>query len=101
VLIVLGEATAAAGRRDQMLEAATAMVTSTRSDDGCESYGFYVDVTRPDVVLSVEVWRDQVSLDAHMHHDHTHEFMAAVPDLVSETPRMRFFEGEPSNGGAR
>ena len=59
MLIVIGEAEAAPGNRDQMLKAAAAMATATKSDEGCQMYGFYADVTRPDVMLSVEVWRDQ------------------------------------------
>jgi quinol monooxygenase YgiN len=101
VLIVIGEAEAAPGRREQMLEAANAMAAATRSDEGCESYGFYVDATRDDVVLSVEVWRDQAALDAHMDHDHTQRFMADVPDLVAGVPTMRFFTAEASDGDAR
>jgi quinol monooxygenase YgiN len=101
VLIVIGEAEAAPGRRDQMLEAANAMAAATRTDEGCESYGFYIDATRDDIVLSVEVWRDQAALDAHMDHHHTHRFMADVPDLVAGAPTMRFFTAEPSNGDTR
>lgn len=101
MLIVIGEAQAAPGRRDQMLEAANTMAAATRLDEGCESYGFYVDATRDDVVLSVEVWRDQAALDAHMDHDHTQRFMANVPDLVAGAPTMRFFTAEASNGDAR
>lgn len=95
MLIVIGEAEAAPGRRDEMVQAASAMAAATRSDDGCESYGFYADVRRPDVLLSVEVWRDRAALDAHLDHPHTHEFLTAVPDLVAGPPTMRFFHAEP------
>jgi quinol monooxygenase YgiN len=101
VLIVIGEAQAAPGSRDQMLTAAAAIATATKSDEGCQMYGFYADVTRPDVLLSVEVWRDQHALDAHMAHAHTHEFLAAVPDLVAGTPTMRFFDAQPVREDAR
>jgi quinol monooxygenase YgiN len=96
MLVVIGEAEAAPGSRNQMLEAVTAMARSTRADDGCEFYGFYADVTNPDVILGVEVWRDQAALDAHMDHDHTSEFLASVPGLVAGTPTMRFFHAEPT-----
>ncbi len=96
MLIIVGEAEAASGRRDRMLEAAAAMAAATQSDDGCDMYGFYVDVSRPDVILSLELWRDQAALDAHMDHRHTQEFLATVPSLVVGTPEMRFFEGEPA-----
>ena len=49
MLIIIGEAEAASGRRDEMLEAVAAMAAATQSDDGCDLYGFYVDVSRPDV----------------------------------------------------
>lgn len=101
MLIVIGEAEAAPGRREHMLEAANAMAAATRSDEGCESYGFYVDATRDDVVLSVEVWRDQAALDAHMDHDHTQRFIADVPDLVAGPPTMRFFTAEARTEDAR
>ncbi|MET1059125.1 MAG: putative quinol monooxygenase [Nocardioides sp.] len=101
MLIVIGEAEAAPGRRDQMLEAVAAMATATQSDEGCESYGFYADVTRPEVLLSVEVWRDRAALDAHMAHAHTQQFLATVPDLVAGDPAMRFFHAEPVQEAAR
>ena len=66
MLIVIGEATAASGRREEMVDAVAEMARGTRPDDGCQLYGFYADVTNPDVILSVEVWRDRAALDAHM-----------------------------------
>ena len=101
MLIVIGEAEAAPGRLDQMLEAVTVMARATANDDGCELYGFYADVTRPEVILGVEVWRDQDALDAHMGHEHTQHFLQAVPGLVAGTPAMRFFHGEPVAEEAR
>lgn len=96
MLIIIGDAEAGPGKRDQMLAAVTAMADSTRSDGGCEFYGFYADVTNPDVILGVEIWRDQAALDAHMDHNHTHEFIATVPGLVAGNPTMRFFTAEPT-----
>ena len=59
-------------------------------------YGFYADVTDPDVVLSVEVWRDQEALDAHMRHAHTQEFLADGAGPGRRDPTMRFFHAEPT-----
>lgn len=99
MLIIIGEAEAAPGRGDEMLAAATTVATATKSDDGCESYGFYADATRPGVVVSIEVWRDQAALDAHMEHGHTQEFLAAIPGLVAGEPTMRFYSAEPTAPG--
>ena len=101
MLIVMGEAEAAPGRRVEMVDALSAMAAATRSDDGCVSYGFYADVTRPEMILGIEVWRDRAALDAHMSHDHTAEFIATVPDLVAGAPVMRFFDADPVSEKSR
>lgn len=96
MLIVIGEATAASGRREEMVDAVAEMARGTRPDDGCQLYGFYADVTNPDVILSVEVWRDRAALDAHMGHVHTQTFLQTVPTLVAGQPAMHFFNAEPA-----
>lgn len=101
MLIVMGEAEAAPGRRVEMVDALSAMAAATRSDDGCVSYGFYADVTRPEMILGIEVWRDRAALDAHMSHDHTAAFIATVPGLVAGSPVMRFFDADPVSEKSR
>ena len=88
MLIVLGSARAEPGRREELVAAARAVTTATRGDDGCLSYVFAADLVDPDVVVSVEVWRDRDALDAHMTHDHTVDFLATVGDLVSGAPTL-------------
>ncbi|WP_405652721.1 putative quinol monooxygenase [Streptomyces sp. NBC_00019] len=90
VLIVIGSARALPGRRADLVSAARAVATQSRADEGCESYGFYADLTDDETILSVEIWRDQAALDAHMEHPHTQEFLAAAGSLVDGTPTMRF-----------
>jgi quinol monooxygenase YgiN len=90
VLVVLGSATAAPGRRSDLADAARAVSTATRGDDGCVSYVFAADLEDPDVVVSVEVWRDRAALEAHMAHDHTREFPSRVGDLLAGEPSMSF-----------
>jgi quinol monooxygenase YgiN len=96
MLIVIGKATSRSGRRQELLDAVAEMARVTRSDEGCELYGFYADVTDHDVILSVEVWHDQAALDAHMAHDHTRSFIQTVPELVAGTPVLSFFHAEPA-----
>lgn len=73
MLIVIGSAHALPGRREDLVSAARAIVAETRDDEGCESYGFYADLADEDTILSLEIWRDQDALDAHMQHTHTQE----------------------------
>ncbi|MGY1812365.1 putative quinol monooxygenase [Blastococcus sp. SYSU D00820] len=90
MLVVLSAASAAPGRREELLAAARAVAAATRGDAGCVAYSFAVDVEHPDRVLGVEVWADRAALDAHMEHDHTREFLARVPGLVAGEPEMAF-----------
>ena len=91
MLIVLGDATAAPGRRNELIGAAREIASATRADDGCVSYGFFADVEDADRILSVEIWADRASLDAHLTHDHTQQFLQAAPSLVAGEPVMSFY----------
>lgn len=92
MLIVLGSARALPGRREDLVSAARAVIAETRGDEGCESYGFYADLMDEETILSVEVWRDQAALDAHLEHPHTREFLASAGGLVDGAPTMSFHE---------
>jgi quinol monooxygenase YgiN len=92
VLVILSSATAAPGRRDDLVTAAREMAAATRADAGCVSYAFATDVEDPDRVLGIEVWADRAALDAHMDHDHTRAFLAVAPGLVAGEPVMTFYD---------
>jgi quinol monooxygenase YgiN len=92
VLVVLSSATAAPGRRDELVAAARSVARATRDDRGCVSYGFYADVENPQRIVGVEIWTDRDALDAHMAHDHTADFLRVAPDLVTGEPEMQFLD---------
>ncbi len=92
MLIVLGDATAAPGRRDDLVAAARAVAAGTRGDRGCLAYSFAADVENPDRVLNIEIWADRAALDEHMAHPHTADFLRAAPGLVAGEPVMSFHE---------
>jgi quinol monooxygenase YgiN len=92
VLIVVGSARALPERRGELVAAAREVVTATRGDEGCQSYGFYADLTDENVIVSVEVWRDQAALDAHMTHQHTQDFLGRTTGLLAGTPEMAFHQ---------
>lgn len=98
MLIVIGRARAEDGRRDDLVAATRKVALATRNDPGCAQYSFAVDVTDADVVLSLEVWRDQAALDAHLAHEHTTTFLAEVGDMVAGTPTMSFFHADANEG---
>lgn len=92
MLIVIGDANAAPGRRDELVAAARAVTAATRGDSGCLAYSFASDVENPDRILSIEVWADRAALEEHMGHAHTEQFMKAAPGLVAGEPVMSFYD---------
>ena len=92
MLIVIGDATAAPGRRDELVAAAQAIASATRADDGCLAYSFSADVENPDRILSIEIWVDRAAMDEHMTHAHTEEFLRIAPGLVAGEPVMSFHD---------
>ena len=94
MLIVIGDATAAPGRRDDLVAATRAVAAATRGDAGCLGYSFAADVEDENRILSVEIWADRAALDAHLDHPHTRDFLAVAPGLVAGVPVMSFYEAD-------
>ena len=92
MLIVVGSAQARASHREDLASAARDMAAATRGDDGCQAYGFYADLADENTILSLEIWRDQEALDAHMAHPHTQQFLTRAAGLIDGTPAMAFHE---------
>jgi quinol monooxygenase YgiN len=83
----IGSARALPGRREDLVAATREIVAGTRGDEGCQSYGF-ADLTDAETIVSLEIWRDQAALDAHMTHPHTQAFLATTAELVDGTPTV-------------
>ena len=92
MLIVIGRAQAAPGRREEFVTAARAVTDATRGDEGCQSYGFYADLSDENTIVGVEIWRERADLDAHMGHEHTRTFLEVFPDLVVGEPVVSMHE---------
>jgi quinol monooxygenase YgiN len=92
VLVVISSASAAPGRRDDLVAAARAVAAATRADPGCRSYGFYSDLDDPERIVGLEIWTDRAALDAHMAHSHTHRFLQVVPGLLAGEPVLDVHE---------
>ena len=92
MLIVIGSATAAPGRRDELVAATRTVAAATRGDAGCLAYSFAADVEDENRILSIEMWADRAALDAHLAHAHTQDFLAVAPGLVAGEPVMSFHE---------
>jgi quinol monooxygenase YgiN len=95
MIIALGQARAAPGRRLELLEACAVVAQASLRDSGCLEYGFHADIADPDLVTSIEIWETQAALDAHMDHPHTKQFLASVTVLLHDAPKMQLFQAAP------
>ena len=96
MILVIGKARARPEQRDDLISAARQIAAETRQDDGCLSYAFLTDLDDESVIVSLETWRDEESLNAHMTHPHTEQFLSVVPHLVEGAPSMEIHRiGDP------
>ena len=54
-----------AERREEVINAAVRLTEASLLQHGCVAYDLFASVTRPDVLMICETWRDQAALDAH------------------------------------
>jgi quinol monooxygenase YgiN len=87
-LDVVAVLTAKPGSESLMRDALTALVAPTRAEDGCISYDLYASATDPQVFVTVEKWRSQADVDAHMGSAHIQAALASAGDHFGAGPAI-------------
>ncbi|GAA1996519.1 putative quinol monooxygenase [Microbacterium pumilum] len=88
MLLITGSARPASDARERLVAAAREITAATQGDPGCTLYQFGLSLDG-NVIVSVELWRDQAALDAHMSHEHTQRFLSALDGLIDGEPVMQ------------
>lgn len=88
MLLITGSARPAPGAHNALVAAIREVSAATQADEGCLHYAFAASLDN-DEIVSVELWRDQVALDAHMAHEHTRKFLSSIDGLLAGEPVMR------------
>ena len=84
-LQVVATIPASAEAADQVREALKTLAGATRAEEGCVAYDLFESGSVPGTFVTVERWRDQASLDAHMGTPHVAAaFAAAAGALTGE-----------------
>ncbi len=86
MLVVIATVPGKPDRREEITALLSKAAAASRGDAGCVSYAFHVDLEDPDRYVSVEVWQDQASLDAHFTSPHLAELFTAGADLFAGPP---------------
>lgn len=76
------------GSEELVQQALTELVTPTRSEEGCLAYYLSVSQADPTVFVTVERWRSQADLDAHLQTEHIAKAFAAAGDHLIAAPAI-------------
>ncbi len=87
-LPVVAVITAKEGSADVVRDALTALVAPTRDEEGCLSYALYESAGTPGVFVTVESWRGQADLDAHMKTAHIARTFAVAGWALDGAPAI-------------
>ena len=89
-----GEVRFGAGEIARLLPAFAGTIAATRAEEGCEAYGYAVDVGDPNLLHVSERWRDQAAMDAHMATPHMGALMTAMGSARIEAMRIDAYEAD-------
>ena len=87
-LDVVAVLTAKPGSERIVEDALTALVGPTRAEEGCVSYTLSVSTADPSSFVTVERWRSQSDLDAHLQTDHVQRALAVAGEHLAVPPAI-------------
>lgn len=79
-LQVVATIPAKAGSEDTVRGLLTTLAAATREEEGCVSYDLFESAAAPGTFVTVERWRAQEDLDAHLHSEHVGTAIAGATD---------------------
>ena len=85
---VLARITVQPDSADQALAILRKLAAQSRQEPGCISYQLYQQTRQSHVFQTVEQWRDQASVDAHMSTPHVAAAIAAAGPLFAAPPEI-------------
>ncbi|HTW02343.1 MAG TPA: putative quinol monooxygenase [Streptosporangiaceae bacterium] len=83
-LTVIGTITAKPGSETIVHDALRSLIRPTRNEEGCLSYELYQSTANPAIFVTIERWRAQPDLDAHMQTPHMAEALKGAGDHLAE-----------------
>lgn len=87
-LPVVAVITAKTGAEDTVRNALQELVTASRAEEGCIEYSLFEVTDSPGVFVTIEAWREQGDLDAHLRAPHMTAALEAAGDELVTTPSI-------------
>lgn len=85
-LTVVAVLVAQPGKEDVVREALVALVPPTLEEPGCLSYSLSESTAAPGTFITIESWRAQADLEAHMQTPHVQQAFRAAGDALAGAP---------------
>ncbi|MBC7723287.1 MAG: antibiotic biosynthesis monooxygenase [Burkholderiaceae bacterium] len=85
-LNVVAVLTAKPGSQDALRAALESLLEPTRAEEGCLHYELFTSLADPLSFVTIERWRGQADLDAHMASDHIARALGVAADLFAASP---------------
>ncbi len=80
--------TAKPGAEETVQDALSELVVPTRAEPGCLGYELYRSAADPSTFVTIETWRSQDDLDAHMQTPHIARALQATGDALAHPPAI-------------
>lgn len=87
-LPVVATITAKPGSETIVHDALRTLAAATRNEDGCLGYDLFQSQADPTVFVTVEQWREQADLDAHLQSPHLAEALATAGEHLAVEPAI-------------
>jgi quinol monooxygenase YgiN len=92
---VLARVLARGDGRDALRAALRANMLASRREAGCVRYELAQSLTDPNEFTTLEEWRTEADVDAHMRTPHVQQLLATVPALLAAPPDIRSYRTLP------
>ncbi|MGH3492938.1 MAG: putative quinol monooxygenase [Sciscionella sp.] len=76
------------GSESAVREALTRLVEPTRAEQGCLAYDLFESAASPGTFITVERWRGQADLDAHLQTEHVAAALATAGEHLASAPAI-------------
>ena len=91
-VVIIAEATALPGKRDELKRAFDRLVPKSRAEEGVSTFRLHEDRDRPGRFVLYERFRDQSAIDLHVTLEHFAQILRDCAELAEEgKPKLSFF----------
>jgi quinol monooxygenase YgiN len=91
-IVIIAEATALPGKRDELKQALDQLVPKSRAEEGVSTFRLHEDRDKPGHFMLYERFRDQSAIDLHVTFEHFAQILRDLAELAEGgKPKLSYF----------